>query len=144
MIVSTWSSDSNWTWTHNYLVYKQTLNHTIYPNWPVVVGSSPVAVTKFQISHLLWAKSSLDTQATIEFGFTLIHVHDMIRTYSQLSTWYLKEWFSSRKWPKYFVLLIIFIFCQISLKFWFFVVVFLFFDLSRTKSVSSLHLVIFC
>ena len=30
------------------------------------------------------SKEFLDIQATVEYGFTLKHVHDMIRTYSQM------------------------------------------------------------
>ena len=51
-----------------------------------------------------------------------------------VSRLYLKERFSSRKKPKYFVLLSIFIFCPLILKFMF-LMIFLFFDLNRRNSV---------
>ena len=37
------------------------------------------------------SKEFLDIQATIECGFTLKYVHDMIRTYSQLENKYCTE-----------------------------------------------------
>ena len=53
-----------------------------------------------------------------------------------VSRWYLKERFSSKKRPKYFVLLSIFIFCPLFLKLIF--LIFLgFFYLNRTNSVLS-------
>ena len=49
----------------------------------MVVGSSPVAVTSdFAPAS---SKEFLDIQATIECGFALKHVRNMIRTYSQIS-----------------------------------------------------------
>ena len=48
----------------------------------MVVGSSPVAVTKTSDFAPASSKEFLDIQATIECGFTLKHVRDMIRTYS--------------------------------------------------------------
>ena len=50
----------------------------------MVVGSSPVAVTKTEDIALVSSKEFLDTQANIECGFTMKCVRDMIRTYSQL------------------------------------------------------------
>ena len=50
----------------------------------MVVGSSPVAVTKNSDIAPVSSKEFLDTQATIECGFTLKQVRDMIRTYSQV------------------------------------------------------------
>ena len=43
----------------------------------------PLLLLKLQISRLLWARSSLTFRKTIECGFTLKLVHDMIRTFSQ-------------------------------------------------------------
>ena len=43
----------------------------------------PLQSLKLQILHLFPARSSLTIQATIERGFTLKCVRDMIRTYSQ-------------------------------------------------------------
>ena len=57
-------SDCNCTRTHNHLVRKRTLNHLAQ-----LVTSS---------------KEFLDIQATIECGFTLKHVRDMIRIYSEM------------------------------------------------------------
>ena len=58
-------SDCNGTGTHNHLVHKQTLNH--------LANLKPVLSQEF-----------LDNQATIECGFTLKSLHDMIRTYNQM------------------------------------------------------------
>ena len=49
----------------------------------VVVGSSPVAVTQTSNFAPASSKEFLDIQATIECGFTLKSVRDIIRTYSQ-------------------------------------------------------------
>ena len=49
----------------------------------MVVGSSPVAVTSTSDLAYLLRKEFLDIQATIECGFTLKHVRDMIRTHRQ-------------------------------------------------------------
>ena len=46
------------------------------------MGSSPVTVTKTSDFVLASSKEFLDIQATIECGFTLKYVRDMIRTYS--------------------------------------------------------------
>ena len=43
-----------------------------------------LAPLKLPIWHLLWARSSLPFRQTIEFGFTLKLIHDMIITYSQM------------------------------------------------------------
>ena len=65
-------SDYNRTQTHNHLVRKRTLNHLVKLD-----------------SHLnfryqaCFEQESLDIQATIECGFTLKRVHDIIRTYGQ-------------------------------------------------------------
>ena len=50
----------------------------------MVLGSSPVAVTSTSDYVPASSKEFLDIQATIECGFTLKHLRDMIRTYSQL------------------------------------------------------------
>ena len=50
----------------------------------MVVGSSPVAVTETSDFAAVSSKELLDIQATIECGFTLKRVRDMIRTYSQM------------------------------------------------------------
>ena len=50
------------------------------------MGSSPVAVTYTTDIVLVLSKEFLDIQATLECGFTLEHVRDMIRTYSQKIT----------------------------------------------------------
>ena len=49
----------------------------------VVVGLSPVAVTYNSDIALASSKEFLDIQATIECGFTLKHMCNMIRTCSQ-------------------------------------------------------------
>ena len=73
-----WSlSDCNRTWMYNHLVHKQTLNYlTKLAKW-----LSCVVSTYYNMPVL--SKESLDIQATIECGFALKCVHDMIRTYSQ-------------------------------------------------------------
>ena len=50
----------------------------------VVVGSNPVAVTSPSDFTPASSKEFLDIQATIECGFTLKRVRDMIKTYNQL------------------------------------------------------------
>ena len=50
----------------------------------MVVGSSPVAVTKTSDFAPASSKEILDIQGTIESGFTLKHVRDMTITYSQI------------------------------------------------------------
>ena len=52
----------------------------------MVVGSNPVAVTSPSDFAPASSKEFLDIQATIECGFTLKHVRDMIKTYSQTPT----------------------------------------------------------
>ena len=47
-------------------------------------GSSPVAVTSPSDFTPASSKEFLDIQATIKCGFTLKHVRDMSRTYSQM------------------------------------------------------------
>ena len=54
------------------------------------MGSSPVAVTWTSDIAPALSREFLDIQATIEYGFTLKRVHDMIRTYSQLNMFYWK------------------------------------------------------
>ena len=49
----------------------------------VVVGSSPIAVTKISDFAPALSKELLEIEATIECGFTPKRVRDMIRTYSQ-------------------------------------------------------------
>ena len=44
----------------------------------------PVQVTYTSDIALVLDREFLDIQATIEFGFNLNHVRDMIKTYSQL------------------------------------------------------------
>ena len=48
----------------------------------MALGSSPVAVTEISDYALASSKEFLDIQATIECGFTLKCVRDMIRTYN--------------------------------------------------------------
>ena len=48
----------------------------------MVVGSSPVQVTKTSDFASVLNKEFLDIQVTIECGFTLKRVRDMITTYS--------------------------------------------------------------
>ena len=48
----------------------------------MVVGSSPVAVTQTSDFVSASGKEFLDIQPTIECGFALKHVGDMIKTYS--------------------------------------------------------------
>ena len=50
----------------------------------VVAGSSPVAVASTSDFAPASSKEFIDIQTTIECGFTLKRVHDMIRTYSKL------------------------------------------------------------
>ena len=47
----------------------------------MVVGLSPVTVTLTSDIALVLSKEVLDIQATMERGFILKHIHDMIRTY---------------------------------------------------------------
>ena len=56
----------------------------------MVVGSNPVAVTSPSDFAPASSKEFLDIQATIECGFTLKRVRDMIKTYSQVDV-YLNE-----------------------------------------------------
>ena len=49
----------------------------------VVVGSSPIAVTKISDFAPALSKELLEIEATIECGFTPKRVRGMIRTYSQ-------------------------------------------------------------
>ena len=48
------------------------------------MGSSPVAVTQTSDLAPASSKELLDIQATVECGFPLKCVHDIIRTYSQM------------------------------------------------------------
>ena len=50
----------------------------------MVLGSSPVAVTETSDSAPASSKEFLDIQATVECGFTLKRVHDIIRRYSEM------------------------------------------------------------
>ena len=56
----------------------------------MVVGSNPVAVTSPSDFAPASSKEFLDIQATIECGFTLKRVRDMIITYS-LNLMYISE-----------------------------------------------------
>ena len=51
----------------------------------MVLGSSPVEVTSPSDFEPASRKEFLDIQATIECGFILKRVHDMTRTYSEVS-----------------------------------------------------------
>ena len=51
----------------------------------MVLGSSPVAFTSTSDFAPDLNRESLDIQAAIECGFTLKHVRDMRRTYSQFN-----------------------------------------------------------
>ena len=61
------TSDCNWIRTHNHLVHKPLSHFTTSPS-----DFAPASSKEF-----------LDIQATIECGFTLKRVRDMIKTYSQ-------------------------------------------------------------
>ena len=66
--------DCNWTRTHNHLVRKRTLNHLarLFIQWYSHHSDfTPVSSKEF-----------LDIQATIESGFTLKRIRDIIRTYN--------------------------------------------------------------
>ena len=65
----------------------------------MVVGSSPVAVTYTSDFAPASSKEFLDIQATIERGFTLKRVHDMIRAYSQMHSTDRCSQDSSITWP---------------------------------------------
>ena len=67
------------TRTHNHLVRKRTLNHLAKAN---------------HLCHL-----TIDIQATIECGFTLKHVQDMVITYSQMHRTDKYSQHSSIIWP---------------------------------------------
>ena len=92
--ISSVLSDSNVIRTHNHLVRKRKLNHLakldslakwvsvrLQTNWLWV----QIALLPFkpQIWRLLRARRSLTFRQTIECGFTLKLVRDMIITYSQ-------------------------------------------------------------
>ena len=64
-----------------------------------IVGSSPVAVTETSDFAPVSSKEFLDIQATIECGFTLKRVRDMIRTYSQIHRTDKYSQHSSIIWP---------------------------------------------
>ena len=65
----------------------------------MVVGSSPVSVTKTSDFAPVSSKEFLDIQATIECGFTHKRVDDMIRTYSQMHPTDKYSQHSSILWP---------------------------------------------
>ena len=65
----------------------------------VVVGSNPVAVTSPSDFAPASGKEFLDIQATIECGFTLKRVRDMIKTYSQMHRTDKYSQHSSIIWP---------------------------------------------
>ena len=86
-------SDSKATQTHNHLVRKRTLNHLVslpsLAKWlNVRLRTKRLWVRiallslKLQVWCLLWARSSLTFRQTIECGFTLKLVRDLIITYS--------------------------------------------------------------
>ena len=95
-----WSlSDSNWTRTHNHLVHKPTLDHLaklarwlscvvsfyLYGAFDCMFLSCHACVSA--CIHTFTPASSkevIEIQATIECGFTLKRVHDMIRIYMQM------------------------------------------------------------
>ena len=91
-----WSlSDCNGTGTHNHLVRKQTLNHLVKltNDWAmlrVLICKVHLIVCYYHVTFVLPSdippvlrKEFLYIQATIECGFTLNRVHDMIITYRQ-------------------------------------------------------------
>ena len=65
----------------------------------MVVGSNPVAVTSPSDFAPASSKEFLDIQATIEYGFTLKRVRDMIKTYSQMHRTDKYSQHSSIIWP---------------------------------------------
>ena len=65
----------------------------------MVVGSNPAAVTSPSDFAPASSKESLDIQATIECGFTLKRVRDMIKTYSQMHRTDKYSQHSSIIWP---------------------------------------------
>ena len=65
----------------------------------VVVGSNPVAVTSPSDFVPASSKEFLDIQATIECGFTLKRVRDLIKTYSQMHRTDKYSQHSSIIWP---------------------------------------------
>ena len=106
-----WSlSDSNEIWTHNHLVCKRTLNHLAKLDKLLNLGW----VSKFQLSWVMdwewrvesdelsleWLRSEPFRQ-TIECGFTLKLVHDMIITYSQMGCADKNSKHSSTIWPEW-------------------------------------------
>ena len=65
----------------------------------VVVGSSPLAVTKPSDFPTILSKEFLDIEENIECGFTLKDVRDMTKTYSQIHRTYKYSQVSSMIWP---------------------------------------------
>ena len=65
----------------------------------MVVGSSPFAVTYTSDFQPVLINEFPDIQATIEYGFTLKRVRDMIRTYSQMHRTDKYSQHSSFIWP---------------------------------------------
>ena len=63
------------------------------------MGSNPVAVTSPSDFAPASSKEFLDIQATIECGFTLKRVRDMIKTYSQMHRTDKYSQHSSIIWP---------------------------------------------
>ena len=80
-------SDCNWTRTRNQLVRKQTLNHLAkLAKWFSVHLQIKWLWVRVQLQSdfvPVSSKEFLDIQATIECGFTMKHVLDIIRIYSQ-------------------------------------------------------------
>ena len=85
---------SNAIRTYNHIVYKRTLNHlaklTNLAKWLSVHLRTKwlwiriaLPSLKLQLWRLLWARSSSTFKQTIECGFTLKLISDMIITYSQ-------------------------------------------------------------
>ena len=66
---------------------------------PTTMGSNPVAVTSPSDFAPASSKEFLDIQATIECGFTLKRVPDMIITYSQMHRTDKFSQHSSIIWP---------------------------------------------
>ena len=65
----------------------------------MVVGSSPVSVTKTSDFAPVSSKKFHENQATIECGFTLKRARDTVRTYSQMHRTDKYSQHSSIIWP---------------------------------------------
>ena len=99
-----WSlSDCNWTRIHNHFVHKRKLNHlTKLDKWLSCVWSSYLYGafdSMFLSFHSgIWLYL-LHIQETIECRFTLRHVRDMTRSYSQMHRTDKYSQHSSIIWP---------------------------------------------